>query len=134
MCSVIKLHASPIEAHLRCIVLSSLQSTRPPPCQVSEFQRQQQQQQHHPSDAPEAGFDFLRRTPMDIQMGAQVYEDMPSEMRSRLYYVLSTRDDVAHALKVGGYGATGPRVHVRAHMRVRVIATCARVYMRPLLN
>ena len=35
------------------------------------------------------------------QVGSQVFEDMPQEMRSRLYYVLCSRRDLAAALKVG---------------------------------
>jgi hypothetical protein len=63
--------------------------------QVAEFQRQQQARDR----ASEA--DAVRsREPVDVQLGDQVYEDVPQELRARLYCVLTTRDDLAAALRV----------------------------------
>ncbi|KAI8462415.1 MAG: rab-GTPase-TBC domain-containing protein [Monoraphidium minutum] len=64
-----------------------------------------------------AGYEFLRRTPMDIQMGGQVYEDMPSEMRSRLYYVLSMRTDLADGLMDSIAAACGPEAGGPRHVK-----------------
>lgn len=65
-------------------------------CQVADFQRQQQQRDHA------LAYDQLRRLLVDIQIGDSPFEDMPQEMRSRLYYVISNRSDLVEPLKVRG--------------------------------
>jgi hypothetical protein len=62
---------------------------------VSDFQRRQRE-----LDALAA--DDQRRQPVDIQVGDSVFEDMPMEMRSRLYCVIARQPDLVDSLRVGG--------------------------------
>ncbi|GBF95156.1 hypothetical protein Rsub_07740 [Raphidocelis subcapitata] len=60
---------------------------------VAEFQRLQRAR-----DAA-CATDALARQPVDVQIGLSVYEDMPQEMRARLYWVLCHRPDLAEKLQ-----------------------------------
>lgn len=75
----------------------------PQPPQVSDFQRLQSMRDQFME------INYFKRHHVDIQIGGQVYEDMPQEMRSRLYYVISDRRDLADALRVSGGGGTDIR-------------------------
>ncbi len=46
-----------------------------------------------------------------MQIGEQVYEDMPQEMRSRLWYALLERPELAHPFRVGGLSQQRPMGH-----------------------
>jgi hypothetical protein len=63
---------------------------------VADYQRQQRARD------TAAEVSHLRRRPVDIQIGSAVYEDMPQEIRARLYHVLAHRPDLAAALEVRG--------------------------------
>lgn len=62
--------------------------------QIQEFQRQQRLH-----DRAE-DLEYYRKQPVDIQIGDQVYEDMPQEMRSRLWFVLLEQPQLAEPFKV----------------------------------
>ncbi|KAF6259841.1 rab-GTPase-TBC domain-containing protein [Scenedesmus sp. NREL 46B-D3] len=64
--------------------------------QIQDFQRQQQQRDL------QSELEHHQKLPVDIQIGDQVYEDMPQEMRSRFWYVLLERPDLVQALSTRG--------------------------------
>jgi hypothetical protein len=67
---------------------------------VSDFQRRQREL------AAQAAED-QRRQPVDLQVGDSVFEDMPAEMRSRLYCVIARQPELVENLKVGGLACVG---------------------------
>ena len=62
--------------------------------QVVEFQRQQRERDRGSES------DDSAREPVDVQLGDSVYEDVPQELRSRLYCCITHREDIAATLRV----------------------------------
>eukprot|EP00879_Flechtneria_rotunda_P011135 GHRR01011633.1.p1 GENE.GHRR01011633.1~~GHRR01011633.1.p1 ORF type:complete len:608 (+),score=263.90 GHRR01011633.1:552-2375(+) len=76
--------------------------------QVSEFQKQQQQRDL------QAELEYHHKLPVDIQIGGQCFEDMPQEMRSRLWYILLERPDLAQGLMRRNSSASSHRATAQA--------------------
>ncbi|KAF8058922.1 EVI5 [Scenedesmus sp. PABB004] len=70
--------------------------------QIAESQRQQQARDL------EAELAHHHKALVDVQVGDQVLEDMPQELRSRLWYVLLERPDLAAALMPQRQGTPAP--------------------------
>ena len=77
--------------------------------QIADFQHQQRL-----ADL-ELELAHINRQPVDIQIGDQVYEDMPQEMRSRLWYVLLERPDLAAPLRVSKPSELGTEDMLKAY-------------------
>jgi hypothetical protein len=84
-----------IHAHLAHETNKRVANSTRPVLQVADAQHNQRVQ----DTASELA--RLRRQVVDIQLGAHVLEDMPVDMRSRLYWVLCYRPDIAQELRVG---------------------------------
>eukprot|EP00878_Enallax_costatus_P004779 GHUV01005030.1.p1 GENE.GHUV01005030.1~~GHUV01005030.1.p1 ORF type:complete len:910 (+),score=344.00 GHUV01005030.1:211-2940(+) len=92
--------------------------------QIQEFQRQQQQRDL------QAELEHHHKLPVDIQIGDQVLEDMPQEMRSRLWYVLLESPDLAQTLmkrhkaaaRSGSPRSAGASTNASAHMAASGVA------------